>query len=69
MNTTANYNDRIIQHDSQVWRVLSTGVVTEQGVFCHLASVHSFRQQANGKVPYQICDYVPVMVLDRGRTV
>lgn len=66
MNIT-NYSDRIIQHDGQEWRVLATGARDERGVYCHLASVHNFRQQKNGKYPIQIGDFVSVAVLDSGR--
>lgn len=67
MNTT-NYNDLVIQHDDEAWRVLGTGVRDERGVYCHLASVNRFRQQKNGKYPVQIADFIPVAVLENGRS-
>lgn len=63
---TQNFTDLIIQHDDLVWRVLSTGVSDERGVYCHLISVHSHKKDGS---PYQICDFVPLAVLKRGRTV
>jgi hypothetical protein len=60
--------DTIIQHDDSVWRIIGVGVESDLGVVCHLASVHAFNIQKNGKVPYQICDIIPFKALYLRRT-
>jgi hypothetical protein len=55
--------DTFIQHDELVWKIIGVGVESELGVVCHLASVHRFNIQKNGKVPYQICDIIPFKTL------
>lgn len=48
-----------IQHDGDMWNVLSTGVTREDGkTFCHLASTTRFVKQRNGQRPVQVCDWV-----------
>lgn len=50
---------RVVRHDGDTWRVLSTGALRADGaVYCHLASTTRFRHQANGQVPIQISDWV-----------
>ena len=65
-----NVIDSMIQHDDCVWKVLATGTVREDGfVFCHLATVHSFRKTKNGNVPWQINDWVSPRALKLARNV
>jgi hypothetical protein len=48
-----------VSHDGDTWRILSTGVVREDGkTFCHLASESRGLQQKNGWVPVQINDWI-----------
>jgi hypothetical protein len=53
----------IVQFDGFVWKIISVGVESETGVFCHLASVHSFCKTATGNVPHQISDVIPFRTL------
>lgn len=53
------YIDRLVIVDGHEYRILSLGVQREDGtVYAHLASTTEFRQQRNGKVPRQTCDYI-----------
>ena len=48
-----------IAHDSDTWRILSTGSARGDGkTFCHLASETRGRQQQNGWTPMQIADWI-----------
>jgi len=61
--TDSDLLNTIIQHDDSIWKIIGVGVESEDGVFCHLASVHSFRKQANGNFPYQISDVISFRTL------
>lgn len=51
--------DKVICHEGDTWRVLSTGRIREDGkTYVHLASLTRFREQRNGPTPYQICDWL-----------
>lgn len=52
--------DLFIEHDGEVWRVLSTGAERDGMVYCHLASTTKFRAYKNGLSPVQIADWVAV---------
>lgn len=54
MNTKA----KTIQLDGDTWKVVSLGVRRDGQVYAHLASTTRFRQQANGKVAVQVCDFI-----------
>jgi hypothetical protein len=62
--TDAKFIDLKIQHDGLIWRVLSTGARDDRGMYCHLIAVHSRKKDGT---PYQVCDFVPLAVLRRGR--
>ena len=48
-----------IEIDGEIWTVIGLGVTREDGkVFAHLSSTTKFRQQKNGRVPVQICDWI-----------
>ena len=47
-----------IQKDGDTWIIIGLGVVVDGKRYAHLASTTRFRQQRNGKVPAQICDWV-----------
>ena len=56
--------DQIIFHDDDRWVVLGAGAQRDGNTFCHLASTSRGRQQKNGWVPVQICDWVSTEVLE-----
>jgi hypothetical protein len=47
-----------IKHDGDTYRVLGLGVVRDGMVYCHLASTTRGRQQRNGWMPLQGCDWI-----------
>ena len=47
-----------IEIDGDVWVILSLGVERDGKRYAHLASTTRFRQQRNGKVPVQMCDFI-----------
>lgn len=47
-----------IKLDGDTWVILSLGVERDGKRYAHLASTTRFRQQRNGKVPVQICDWI-----------
>ena len=51
--------DDVIEHSGDTWRILSLGVEDGDRRFAHLASTTRYRQQRNGRVPIQICDWIP----------
>lgn len=54
-----------IEHDGDIWKILSIGVTREDGkTFCHLASTTRSRQQRNGSNPVQICDWIDAAVIE-----
>lgn len=59
------YIGTIITWHGDVYRVINVGNydTDEDTVYLHLASTTRFRVQKNGKCPNQICDAVPVSVL------
>ena len=52
-----------IQLNGDTWRVVARGVEQDGKTYCHLASTTNFRQQRNGRVPVQMCDFIPNEVL------
>ena len=51
--------DRFINHDGEIWRILSTGRTREDGkTFCHLAHTISKYTRKNGFTPKQITDWI-----------
>lgn len=47
-----------IEIDGEKYTIQSFGVEREDGmIYAHLASTTKFREQKNGKVPVQICDF------------
>lgn len=50
-------------HLGRAWRVIGVGTERNGNTFCHLASLHEFRVQKNGRVPLQINDWVDTAVL------
>jgi hypothetical protein len=52
-----------IQHDGDTWEILGEGAVKDGKVYCHLASTTRGRQQRNGWVPLQICDWIDSQVI------
>ena len=50
-------------HMGRAWRVLGVGTERDGNTYCHLASLHQFRVQKNGKVPMQIADWIDSAVL------
>lgn len=59
--------DTRIQLNGDTWRVISVGASRDQKTYCHLASTTRFRQQRNGKVPLQMCDWIDDAALDEAR--
>jgi hypothetical protein len=55
--------DCTLVHMGQAWRVLGVGAERNGNTYCHLASLHNFRIQKNGKVPMQIGDWIDNAVL------
>lgn len=53
-----------IEHDGDRWRILSIGDRRDGKAFCHLASATRTRQQRNGAMPVQICDWVDEAVIE-----
>lgn len=47
-----------IKADGDTWVILSLGVELDGKRYAHLASTTRFRQQRNGKVPVQRCDWI-----------
>lgn len=47
-----------IQHDGDVWEILSQGATRDGKTYCHLASTTQFREQRNGRNPVQIGDWI-----------
>ena len=48
-----------IPKDGDTWVILGLGVVRDDGLqYAHLSSTTRFRQQKNGKVPVQQCDWI-----------
>jgi hypothetical protein len=47
-----------IEKDGDTWVILSLGVELDGKRYAHLASTTRFRQQRNGKVPVQQCDWI-----------
>lgn len=54
-------------HMGQAWRVIGVGAERNGNTFCHLSSLCEFRQQKNGRVPFQINDWVDSAVLESSR--
>lgn len=52
-----------IKHDGDTWRILSEGTTRDGKTYCHLASTTRSRQQRNGAVPVQICDWIDHAVI------
>lgn len=50
--------------DGDRWTVLSLGISERGLVVAHLASTTRFRQQANGRVPIQIVEWVNPSALE-----
>lgn len=50
--------DQIISHAGDTWRILALGAQQAGYVFAHLASTTRGRQQRNGWVPVQSCDWL-----------
>lgn len=50
-------------HMGRAWRVIGVGTERNGNTFCHLASLHEFRQQKNGRVAMQINDWIDSAVL------
>lgn len=48
----------VIEHQGDTWKIIGEGALRDGKVFCHLASTTRERQQANGKVPVQISDWI-----------
>ncbi len=55
--------DHTLVHAGHAWRVIGVGAERNGNTFCHLANLYHFRQQKNGRVPVQICDWVDSAVL------
>ena len=47
-----------IQHEGDVWEILSQGATRDGQTYCHLASTTKFREQRNGRNPIQIGDWI-----------
>lgn len=62
VNEARKFIDCIVEHEGDRWLVGSTGVVTEEGVYCHLWSkTRTLLKQKNGReIPVQSCDFVPI---------
>lgn len=58
MNTT-EIPEKIITHDGDTWKVLSTGTIRDGKIYVHLLSTTRF--------PVQICDWVPVELIEEGK--
>lgn len=68
MNEQTQTGDRskvnhTLVHMGRAWRVIGVGAQRNGNTFCHLACLHEFRVQKNGKVPLQINDWVDSAVL------
>lgn len=55
-----------LKWNRDTWRLLSTGARKQrQGVvYCHLASTTRGTQQKNGWNPVQVCDWVPIHLVE-----
>lgn len=67
-NITTTTGDRskigcTLVHIGRAWRVIGVGAERNGNTFCHLASLHEFRMQKNGRMPIQINDWVDSAVL------
>lgn len=63
MSHQTEFSGKIIVHIGDTWKILTTGARTENNIYCHLASTHKGKQQKNGWVPQQICDWVDAAVV------
>ncbi len=52
-----------IQHDGDLWTLVSQGSTREGKIYCHLASTTRTRQQRNGDVPVQIADWIDAQAI------
>lgn len=52
-----------IKHDGDTWKIIGEGALRDGKVFCHLSSTTRGRQQRNGWVPLQICDWIAQEVI------
>lgn len=50
-------------HIGRAWRIIGVGTQRNGNTFCHLASLHEFRVQKNGRIPLQINDWVDSAVV------
>lgn len=64
MTLREKYTDLAIVHLGEVWRVIGVGAQRDGNTFCHLANTTRGKQQKNGWMPAQICDWVDTAVLD-----
>lgn len=63
MSHQTEFSGKIIVHIGDTWKILTTGARTENNIYCHLASTHKGKQQKNGWMPQQICDWVDAAVV------
>lgn len=47
-----------IEKDGDIWVIVGLGVEVDGKRYAHLASTTRFRQQRNGRVPVQQCDFI-----------
>lgn len=52
-----------INHDGDTWEIIGEGASRDGKVFCHLKSTTRGRQQRNGWMPAQICDWIDQNVI------
>ena len=51
--------EQVFAFDNDTWRVIGIGNADADGfTFFHFASTTRFRQQRNGYIPVQICDWM-----------
>lgn len=53
----------VIVIEGESWRLLGTGTVRDGLVLCHLAHATKGRQQRNGWMPIQCCEWVDQNIL------
>lgn len=64
MTNRERYDELVIQHDGDTWRVVGVGAEVEGRIMCHLASTTRGHHQRNGWYPNQIGDWIEKDVLE-----
>lgn len=67
MTYRERYDELIIQHDGEEWRVINVGAKDGDRLLCHLASTTRGRHQRNGWSPAQIGDWIDIDTLEAAR--